>query len=166
MTRRERRRQTYKEAGFLPFEYKELLNIPLYVPYVRSMISRRRREYNKAIKRGTTKTAYINSIRTDYERYNWIDKYGKASPYAMLRWYEDWWWKNAPNRSKDAYRKIQMKNQLGKRLIKGNIRAQKARYREAHADDILKQKKKYRQTHKEQIREYKREYRLNKRGER
>jgi hypothetical protein len=127
-------------------------------------------EYNDAKQKGSTRTAYINSIRTDYQRYDWIDRKGRLSPYGLLRHWEELWLERVKDRPNDPYlllrqRKSAMRDKLGKHLNRGNLKSQKRTYNDRHHEDILESKRKYRETHADKIRKYKREYRLRKKNE-
>ena len=94
ITRRERRKRSFKRVGFLGFEAEALSVYPLnLVPYIKSMIRDRRNLLRDALRHNATAAQYKAAIIEDYHKDGFLkrNKVGKAVPdvWAMVRDYED-----------------------------------------------------------------------------
>jgi len=66
--RRQHRKNRLLNAGLLPFEAHALSSIPLNVPYMRALITNRKRLYKKALRQDWTKTEYNRTIMDLYRK--------------------------------------------------------------------------------------------------
>lgn len=96
--------RVWRDAGFLPFEVKELApQMPLDVPYVEAMIEERRDAFREAQRQGLGRKEWNEVIKDMYADNNWMSK-GKADAWKMLRHNEDEWRRTHPE---DEYWKLQ-----------------------------------------------------------
>ena len=92
--RRQHRKNRLLNAGLLPFEAHALSSIPLNAPYMRALITNRKRLYKKALRQDWTKTEYNRTIMDLYRKNDWTitegaitrrKSIGRPDPWAMFR---------------------------------------------------------------------------------
>jgi hypothetical protein len=95
-SRRQRRYENLKTAGFLPFEAVGLSKIAVnrMPPYMRQMIQDRSKEVIKAKKDGWSKQKFVDEIKGKYHDKRWAIRTKKGnihsnSVFSLLRDYED-----------------------------------------------------------------------------
>ena len=87
-TRRQRRYDTLRKAGFLKFESRDLSRVPFKIPYIKPLVKARAEEYKRAVKEEWTIGRWEDLYKKRYKDNNWLDSKGRPSPWAMLRDYE------------------------------------------------------------------------------
>jgi len=87
-TRRQRRYELLRRAGFLKFEARDLSRVPLKVPYMAGIIKEHKKHYKQAIKEEWTLKAWENHYKKLYKDNDWLDSKSKLSAWSMLREYE------------------------------------------------------------------------------
>lgn len=89
--RRQGRKEKLSQAGFLPFEAQRLSALPsLKIPYVRQMISERKRLLRKAVRGNWTKKKYVETIKDMYEKNYWKVKVTAVTRRGMVGYHDPW----------------------------------------------------------------------------
>ena len=92
-TRRQRRYQILRLAGFLPFEARELSRVPFKVPYMDALVKQRHKRYESALGRKLSRAEYERQIKTIYFDSKWRKRTRtgkiKYDVWAMLRDFEN-----------------------------------------------------------------------------
>src|SRR3990167_6951521 len=87
MTRRQYRYRRLINAGFLPFEAKELSEVPLWVPYMQNLILNRQHETWMMVKRGWDEGKRAQAWKARYRGKGWV-RHDHLDVGAMLRHFE------------------------------------------------------------------------------
>lgn len=91
-TRRQNRYRVLRAVGFLPFERKELSNVPFKTPYFDALIKERHKRYQSAIDRKLSRAEYERQIKLLYFDNKWLSRTatGRArlDPWKMLKDFE------------------------------------------------------------------------------
>jgi hypothetical protein len=105
------------KRGLLRFEAKALCTVSTSNPYFESMLKKRQRLYEKAVKKGWSKKAYIDYIKNEYEENNWYKITVSGSkildPWAMFRSFED-----KHKQKRPEYTSPWVRKQVNKDLLK------------------------------------------------
>lgn len=92
-TRRQRRYEVLRLAGFLPFEARELSRVSSRVPYMDVLIKERHKRHREAIDRKLSGAEWERQIKSEYFDSRWRrrTRLGKIKydTWAMLRDFED-----------------------------------------------------------------------------
>ena len=96
-TRRQRRYEILRKAGFMRSEARDLSRVPLKVPYMKPLIDARAKEYKKAVKEEWTIGQWEDTLKKQYKSSGWLNSKGKSSAWAMLRDYEHAYRAKHPN---------------------------------------------------------------------
>ena len=91
-TRRQRRYDILRIAGFLPFEARELSRVPFKVPYMDVLIKERYKRFQEVTRAKWSWAGYERLIRAEYRDKNW-QRQARAGRvrddvWAMLRAFE------------------------------------------------------------------------------
>jgi hypothetical protein len=91
-TRRRNRYEKLRLSGFLPFEARTLSRVPFRVPYIRSLMTVRRRMLRNALKEGMSRAGWERKIKTEYFDSGWLKwakrKQAVYDPWKMLKDFE------------------------------------------------------------------------------
>jgi len=143
------RHERLQSRGFFAWEAVKLERFPMTRSYMRRLIRARQGILLKAIKEDWTTAEYRYAIRTEYEFRDWLDANGRLSPYKMIRHYRkisialgEY---TPPPPKKKGWEKNWPK-------WKGDVAAQKKRWRATHRQEIAASKRRWREKQREKRR--------------